>query len=245
MAINEPSPAHKTFREFLPVLNIARNNSQIQASLLLPLNYRFRDELMEKFNAQDYLLGILQKAIAKKKNISVVHDRIGELLVFTEQGEYHSEINDFPGFCRTPANELKVREIKDKDVQSTSQKRGVGRNIDELMWQSAYYASQGRLMEGLSLTDVVHMKHWPNLTRLPCNFNSFQMAAMMTKHPTTIVFAHRVLKVPQNEINEFYSAAYCSGLAEMLNSPPVELSEIAESKEGTLLSRIIGRIANL
>lgn len=200
---------------------------------------------MERFDPQDYLLGVLQKAIAKKKNISVEHDRFGKLLVFPVQGEYHSEVNDFLEFCRASSKDLNVKELKDKEMQKLSTEKGIGRNIDELMWQAGYYASQGRLMDGLSLTDVVHMKHWPNLTRLPCNFNSFQMAAMLTKHPTTIVFAHRVLKVPQNEVNEFYCAAYCSGLAEMLNTPPVELAEIAESKEGTLLSRIIGRISNL
>lgn len=200
---------------------------------------------MEKFDPKDYLLGVLQKAVAKKKCISVNHSDYGDLTVFTAEGEYHTNITDLEGFCRLPAAEFNVRELSDKEVMTIAVEKGIGRNIDELMWQAAYYASQGRLMEGLSLTDVVHLKHWPNLTRLPNTFNTYQMTAMLTRHPTTIVFAHRVLKIPQEEINEFYSAAYCAGLAEMLNTPPVELAEVGETKEGTLLGRIIGRIASL
>jgi hypothetical protein len=200
---------------------------------------------MEKFDPQEYLLGILQKAVARKKDISVSHNDYGELVVFTENGEYHANISDLQSFCRVSSSELKVKELSPKESNAITQEKGIGRNIDELLWQAGCYASQGRLMNGLSLTDVVHMKHWPNLTRLPNNFNTFQITAMLTKHPTTIMFAHRVLKVPEREVCEFYSAAYCAGLAEMLNTPPVELSEVAESKEGTLLSRIIGRIANL
>lgn len=200
---------------------------------------------MEKFEPQQYLLGVLQKAIANKKDISISHDKYGELIVLSEAGEYHTDITEIVELCRANSSELNVRNMNDKESMDISAEKGVGRNIDELMWQAGYYASQGRLMEGLSLTDVVHLKHWPNLTRLPNNFNSFQMAAMLTRHPTTIVFAHRVLKIPQDEIKEFYTAAYCAGLAEMLNTPPVELSEVGETKEGTLLSRIIGRISSL
>lgn len=200
---------------------------------------------MENFDPRQFLLGVLQKAIAQKKDISVNHTGYGDLTVFTEQGEYHAEVSDLEGFCRTPASEFNVRELSNKESAGITQEKGIGRNIDELMWQAGYFASQGQLMKGLSMTDVVHLKHWPNLTRLPNNFNSYQMAAMLTRHPTTIVFAHRVLKIPQSEINEFYTAAYCAGLAEMLNAPPVELAEVGETREGTLLSRIIGRIANL
>lgn len=200
---------------------------------------------MEKFDPKNYLLGVLQKAVAKKKNISVSHSTYGELAVFSAEGEYHTDITDFEGLCRTPASDFNVRDLFDKEAMAITAEKGIGRNIDELMWMAGYYASQGKLMTGLSMTDVVHLKHWPNLTRLPNTFNTFQMAAMLTRHPTTIVFAHRVLKIPQEEINEFYTAAYCAGLAEMLNTPPVELAEVGETKEGTLLSRIIGRIASL
>lgn len=200
---------------------------------------------MEIFNPQDYLLGKLQKAVAKKKDISVKHQQLGEIFMFTEKGEFHSDISDINNFFQAPVSEFKVSDLSTKEANAVTQEKGFGRNIDELMWLAGYFASQGRLMDGLSLTDVVRMKRWPNLTRLPNNFNSFQMSAMLTKHPTTIMFAQRVLKIPEQEVCEFYSAAYCAGLAEMLNTPPVELSEVAETKEGTLLSRIIGRIANL
>jgi hypothetical protein len=200
---------------------------------------------MEKFDPKQYLLGVVQQAIARKSDIVINHEKYGDLIVLTVAGEYHTDIKDLSEFCQVDSSELDVRKLSTKDVTQISKDKGIGRNIDELMWTAAYYASNGLLMQGLNNDDVVHLKHWPNLSKLPCNFNTFQMAAMLTRHPTTIVFAHRVLKVPHDEINQFYSAAYCAGLAEVLNTPPVELSEVAETKEGTLLSRIMGRIARI
>lgn len=206
---------------------------------------------MDKFDPQEYLIGLLQKAIAKKKDVVVKHDNFGEVILMTERGEYHSNVNDMSGFCKSPSSEFKVNEMTENESVDCSlgngncSDKGIGRNIDELMWMAGYYASQGRLMDGLNLDDVVTLKHWPNLTRLPNNYNSFQMTAMLTRHPTTIVFARRVLKIPQEEINEFYTAAHCAGLSQTLNTPPEALPVLNEPSEGTLLSRIIGRIASL
>ncbi len=147
---------------------------------------------MEKFNPQDYLLGALQKAAARAKDVIVSHADFGELVILTERGEYHAKASDMAGFCRAPSSDLSVRDMAPDESIDASLTSEIGRNLDELMWMAGYYAAQGRLMEGLNLDDVVTIKHWPNLTRLPNNFNSFQMAAMLTRHPTTIVFAHRV-----------------------------------------------------
>ena len=200
---------------------------------------------MEKFNPQDYLLGLLQKAIANAKDVIVSHDDFGVLALITESGEYFTNVRDMEKLCRAPSSQFDVREMSPNEAIDCALGGEVGRNIDELMWMAGYYASEGRLMKGLNLDDVVKIKHWPNLTRLPNNFNSFQMAAMLTRHPTTIVFARRVLKIPQEEINSFYTAAHCAGLSKTLNTPPDALPVPEDSGEKTLLSRIIGRIASL
>lgn len=206
---------------------------------------------MEKFDPQDYVLGVLQKSIAKAKDFTINHDDFGELVILTERGEYHSSVSDIAGFCQVSSSELEVKEMTESESIDCSLGKGnclaegIGRNLDELMWMAGYYASNGRLMDGLNLDDVVTISHWPNLTRLPNDYNSFQMAAMLTRHPTTIVFAHRVLKIPQEEINSFYTAAHCAGLAKTLNTPPEVLPVPKDSGEKTLLSRIIGRIASL
>ena len=200
---------------------------------------------MDKFNPQDYLLGVLQKAVAKSKDFIVSHDEFGVLAILIVSGEYFTNVSDMEEFCRVPSSQLTVRKMSSSEIIDCCLGEEIGRNLDELMWMAGYYASKGRLMEGLNQDDVVNIKHWPNLTRLPNNFHSFQMAAMLTRHPTTIVFAHRVLKIPQEEINSFYTAAHCAGLAVTLNTPLEALPMEKKSCEGTLLSRIIGRIASL
>ena len=200
---------------------------------------------MEKFDPQKYLLGVLQKAISKGKNIIVSHEDLGVLAILTRSGEYYTNVNDMKEFCRMSSSQLKVRAMSSSETIDCYIGEEVGRNLDELMWQAGYYASEGRLMEGLNKDDIVHIRHWPNLTRLPNNFNTFLMAAMLTLRPTNIMSAYRTLKIPQEEINEFYTAATCAGLTEALSSSPEVKSQSYKRGEGTLLSRIIGRIASL
>jgi hypothetical protein len=120
----------------------------------------------------------------------------------------------------------------------------VGRNIDELMWQAAFYASEGRLMQGCYRDDVVELAYWPNLSRLPHTPNSMRIAALLTRHPTSIFFATRLLKVEPAEMYQFYSAARAAGLARPINRA-VEEPKLEPHRNQSLLSSLLKKIAGL
>ncbi|TGX51013.1 hypothetical protein DIT72_02990 [Marinobacter orientalis] len=114
--------------------------------------------------------------------------------------------------------------------------------MDELMWQTAFYVSKGRLMEGCHWNDVVQLDYWPNLTRLPATPDIFRILALFYKHPTSIFFASRLLKVPAGEMYQVYSAARAAGFARAINRKPEE-PRLEPHRSQTLLSSLLSKLA--
>jgi hypothetical protein len=101
-------------------------------------------------------------------------------------------------------------------------------------------------MKGCGRDDVVLLKSWPNLTRLPAMANGVRIAALLTRHPTTVSLAHRLLKIPVAEMNEFYSAAAAAGLAIAVNRKPEQpQQEIQPHRQRGLLGAIFERVMGL
>jgi hypothetical protein len=117
---------------------------------------------------------------------------------------------------------------------------GSGKNISDLLWQSAFHVSEGRLIEGCSKYDVVQLRHWPNLTRLPVTPNAARICALLTRHPTTIMLIHRVLGIDKEEVCQIYSSAYSAGIAHMVSRSPI-LNGFEDSADDTQLEQVQDR----
>ncbi len=89
--------------------------------------------------------------------------------------------------------------------------------LEDLLWSAGYLASRGRMVAGGSLLDVVRIVRWPNFSRLPCSLDTMRMVALLTRHPTSIALATRILDIRQDEACRVYSAATCAGLVEVRN----------------------------
>ncbi len=121
------------------------------------------------------------------------------------------------------------------------------------MWQAAFHASQGRLIEGCSKYDVVRFRRWPNLSRLPKSPNTTRICALLTRHATTIMLAHRRLGADKEEIYQTYAAAYCAGLVTMVSRNPqaasgagsAEPTEEAPATQRNLLRLLFAKISRL
>lgn len=193
------------------------------------------------FSPDDYLLNTLQRAVANNQDIRVSSGNLGSLTVMSSRGEYFTDSPDLPALlCQSPDN-CGVRILDTGDHQTPPDSR-IGRNIDELMWQAAFYVSEGRLMEGCNQADVIQLDYWPNLTRLPHTQNSFRILALLSKHPTSVFFASRLLKVPASEIYQIYSAAKAAGLGRAINRKAEEPS-LAPHRSQSLLSSLLKKIA--
>lgn len=198
---------------------------------------------VDYFDPQNYLINVLRRATANQQDLLVELDGVGEVILLSSRGEYYGFATDMAAFCTAPVSEYKLTILKPGHLRLPSPE-AIGRNIDELMWQTAFYASNGRLMEGCFRDDVVELTYWPNLTRVPLTENTPRIAALLNRHPTSVTFAARLLKVPMDEMYQFYSAARCAGLARALNRKPEE-PRLEPHRNQTLLSALLSKVAKL
>lgn len=198
---------------------------------------------VDYFNPDDYLLNTLRRATANEQDILLEVDGIGELLMLSSRGEYFPYVTDMAAFVTTAPDKCKLTILPNGDDRIPSEDV-IGRNIDELMWHAAFHASQGRMMEGCYRDDVVELEHWPNLSRLPHTPQTMRIAALLSRHPTSIYFAMRLLKVSTAEMYQFYSAARAAGLARPINRKPEE-PKLEPHRNQTLLSALLGKIARI
>ncbi len=198
---------------------------------------------VDYFEPDHYLLGTLRRAVANQQDIYIEAGQHGELLLLSSRGEYHSTHNEPSQLLTLAPSEVKVTTLDGNKAEMFASGR-VGRNIDELLWQAAYYASEGRMMSGIYRDDVVELEYWPNFSRLPHTSNSMRIAALLSRHPTSIHFATRLLKVDQAEMFQFYSAARAAGFARAINRK-VEEPKLQPHRNQTLLSSLLKKIAGL
>lgn len=200
------------------------------------------DNSVDYFRPDDFVINIIRRAIANEQCVRIGADGVGKLLLLSKQGEYISEFTNPVKFFTTPAKQFQVDVMEAEPVALPRGARH-GRNVDELMWTAAFFASNGRLMEGCRRDDVVQFHHWPNLSRLPVTPNTMRIVALLTRHATSITLAHRLLKVDTPEIYQIYSAARCAGIAHVLNrkpDDPVLKPHRNQALLGMLLNKITG-----
>jgi hypothetical protein len=198
---------------------------------------------VDYFDPADTLINTLRRATANSQDLLLELDGVGEMLLLSSRGEYFQFLTDEEAFFTAPTDAVKLT-ILESGHNRIPPESTVGRNIDELMWRAAYYASAGKLMAGCYRDDVVELAYWPNLSRVPHTENSARIAALLSRHPTSITFATRLLKVETAEMYRFYSAARCAGLARPVNRTPEE-PKLEPHRNKTLLSALLGKIAGL
>lgn len=179
------------------------------------------------FTPSAHLLGIVQGNMSARANTHIVLPGTDEVItILPERGEYYVNVSDMAAFCRAPATQFAQTACDEAALQYPP---GCGKNISDLLWQAAFHASQGRLLEGCSKYDVVQFRHWPNLTRLPVTPNAARICALLTRHPTTIMLVHRMLGIEKEEVYQIYSAAYSAGIANAVSRNPEAANFEAES----------------
>lgn len=201
------------------------------------------------FDPASGLLGVIAQALSSGHAVVVYASGTGAVALVPERQEYFTELteDELAAFCRLPTTGYATKRLADAGLNQLLSQGVRGRNIDELQWRAALYASGGRLLKGCGRDDVVLLKAWPNLTRVPGTPNAMRIAALLTRYPTTVSLAHRLLKIPVEEMNEFYSAAYASGLAVAVNRKPEQMAEetIRPHRNRGLLGQLFERVIGL
>lgn len=196
------------------------------------------------FNPDEYLINILSRAVTNKQDIAVSLPSGEKLAIFPTRGDYFSFVEDMAAFCRAGVNNFDVKVLTPADIDHFRGGMEQGRNFDELLWQASYFASQGRLINGCEREDVVEVRYWPNLTRLPGPPSAIVITALLTRYPTSITLAGRILKVPMTEMYEYYSAAFSAGFIRIHNRE-LPAPVLKPHRDNTMLGQLLSRISRL
>lgn len=113
------------------------------------------------------------------------------------------------------------------------------RPLSELQWTLAWLSGP-TVDSDRRRNDVIQLRQWPNLTRLPHDGHCYRIAALLTRRHTSTVLASRILKIPEETIFRFYYAAHSSGLAFAVNrvSDASSVPEITPHKHQSLLGKL-------
>ncbi|GMR20246.1 MAG: hypothetical protein BMS9Abin36_0841 [Gammaproteobacteria bacterium] len=198
------------------------------------------------YDANDYVLGIIINAIKQQKDVNISLDPLGSVFVMASKGVYVSWVQENEKFFTTPVGSFNVKTLK-TSASGDSGSRKNRRPLDELVWQAAFYASNGCLLKGgCEPIDVVELKRWPNLTRLPHSENAMSIAALLSQYPTSLVLVSRMLDVEIEEVCSFYSAARASGIAQAINRPAVSEEDMSRPHHHRgLLAKLFAKASNL
>ncbi|GAA5525483.1 hypothetical protein Maes01_02053 [Microbulbifer aestuariivivens] len=192
------------------------------------------------FSPADCLVDIFSRALSYSQNIHVKAAGLGSLTFSGSSRRFLADTQDLADFLRQPPQRVQVSVLSSKtDLLAENP---AARDAEELLWQAAFYGSNGRLLQGCHWSDVVQLKRWPNLTRLPTTSNAFRILAIFYQHPTSVYLASRLLKIPAAEVYQVYSAAHAAGLTRAVNR---EISEpqLKPHRQRALLSSLLERLS--
>ncbi|MGR9105424.1 MAG: hypothetical protein ACU843_00685 [Gammaproteobacteria bacterium] len=112
--------------------------------------------------------------------------------------------------------------------------------LRSLIWYSVFKSSGGRLLRGTSPTDVVRLKHWPDL-----NFPEYQdlvkIAAFMQSNAVDLTTIAEKTAVSIDQVYNFYNACEVVGLIEHTKEMDIHSKTLNPEKVG-LLAKIRERL---
>ncbi|MFK8066813.1 MAG: hypothetical protein AB8D52_01045 [Gammaproteobacteria bacterium] len=85
-------------------------------------------------------------------------------------------------------------------------------DIDSFLWDLALWTYEDSIPAGTDISKKIILNSWPDLPRLTPIPNAMRIAALWVSCPMTLLETIEVLKIPQKDIFNFYTAASTLGL---------------------------------
>ncbi|RFF30457.1 hypothetical protein [Wenzhouxiangella sediminis] len=196
-----------------------------------------------RFAAHQCLLGPIRECLDSGGKSCLKVPGKGHLWLDGEAGLYRSEM-DSPAefYCAGPAELVRAGD-------TAPPARLVARPADEVLYLAAWHARKDALLDECQPFDVVQLRCWPNFTRLPHTRYLLPLSSLLSRRPSSLSFAFRMLRVPEADALRFYSAAMAAGYLRVISSQPVTSSGVDESpsgdRSGSFWSRLFDRISGL
>ena len=189
------------------------------------------DESRDSFNASRYLVGVLEQTLRSGTPCRIRHPLQGDLIIYPRQRRFvATEETDLEALSKVPTNRLQITPLNESSAPVTT-----GREIEELLWTAAWHACAGHLPIGCSRHDVLELKHWPNLTRLPCCPDTLRLCALLSQKAHSLSLACRLLDADEESANRFYSAGLYAGILHKITQGTGNSAQEEEAEASSIL----------
>lgn len=216
-----------------------------------PVQHLFPDTV-ERFSPRHGLFHHLRDIRAKRSPSMLSLDGVDYVMALPAQD--NAILLGDPGLlreaCESGTSQVNVRPLTPRDIPP----RAASQSLTSLLWQVSLWTSRGRLMEGMLPDMTLHLRHWPNLTRLAPVPEAMRIAAFWVRFPVTPRLAVKMLNVAPRHVFDFLAATYAIGILEMPDrggEPVVAPSVVrppptAEQKaRGGFLSRLLRKVVGM
>lgn len=209
-------------------------------------------ETVECFNPRHGLFNLLRDIRARRSPSMVMIDGNDFIMVLPAQDNVIL-LRD-PGLlrqaCETASSLVTARPLTPRD----SPPGAAPRSLTSLLWQISLWTSRGRLMEGIRPEMPLHLRHWPNLTRLAPVPEAMRIAAFWVRFPVSLRLTVKMLNVAPRHVFDFLAATYAIGILDLpeqggnvVVEPPISRPPAtAEQKaRGGFLSRLLRKVVGM
>jgi hypothetical protein len=151
------------------------------------------DEPEELESGMGFLMHLLDGAVRSGRPTLLVVDGRGTVSVYPSQHCYVTDVQDWDSVYTASREQIQVR------PSTWCGPPGDAQPLEELQWRLAYHDAHWE--EGLAAHVLLHLKSWPNLTRLPEELIEpvTRICALLWRKPTVGYLVARVLDLPPEQ----------------------------------------------
>lgn len=202
------------------------------------------------YDPDQYLQGALARAIrrATRSGIAQSLEGLGKLLVVDPvRQQILTDMRDkyLRSVCLQSSRTVKIQ-LRPTRVDAHATEDVVWHDCDATLWKVALWCSRGRMPLGTAPDTPVHVRAWPNFTRLASPPHAIQIIASWNRQPVALLETATELGIPRRAVFSVFSACRALGLVESGAAPLITRTgpdapggrAVPRQLLGTLLGRL-------
>jgi len=246
---DEPHDAHR-FQAAESLSGRGGGYVKLNALLSRALDEETDSEESTEYDPEAYLQGALtsarRKARRKHKNIriefgsgSIIIDTKLDLVEMGMGGFQLRELASFP----LVSDKARVLVLSRRQARIDTESTKTMTSFESLLWKASLFASRGRAPVGTDLNAPVRLRRWPNFTRILLSPGALRIAALWVEQPLSITQLQKMLKLSEQDVLGFYSAALATGLIQSGKDSGIEpVKEASRTGVRGLLRNILKKL---
>ncbi len=212
-----------------------------------------------QYNPGQYLQGFLEKVLdenqASENAREVLHIATNDgpitLHLGTGKASIHLSKYRFRTLCSLPHDGISPPpwRLVDEPITPPGNPHKKQTSIESLMWVAAIWAARGRFPRDLDLDKSIHLRHWPNLTRLTNTPHATRITALWSQNDYSLLDTAALLGIDQRHVFTYASACHALKLLEYnrhavsVDQPRSRDKRQAPHKHRSLLGRLLARMS--